>query len=155
MTHDEIRRQMRDGIALLLTLFGEARGEPIEGQIAVGNVIRNRVRQGKKWAAVCLAPAQFSCWFEEASPNTAGLYLIAEALLLSVTPPVIPTEKPAFQQCGWLATGLMAGDVLDNTGGALNYVSEALYQSPKCPAWARTAKSSVLLGSQRFLRGVS
>ena len=60
---------MTDLEALTLTLYGEARGEPIEGLIGVAMVIRNRVRDKYRGAVnyeeVCLAPAQFSCWIEE------------------------------------------------------------------------------------------
>ena len=34
---------LTDTQILLLTLWGEGRGEPIEGRVAIGSVIRNRV----------------------------------------------------------------------------------------------------------------
>ena len=48
------------------TIWAEACGEPIEGQIAVANVILNRARQGGWWgddiAEVCCKPKQFTLW---------------------------------------------------------------------------------------------
>lgn len=45
------------------TILGEAIGEPHEGQVAVGKVIRERARRsGKSVDEVCLAPKQFSFW---------------------------------------------------------------------------------------------
>ena len=45
------------------TIWAEARGEPLEGQIAVANVIINRARQGGWWgdevAKVCRKPKHF------------------------------------------------------------------------------------------------
>ena len=45
------------------TVFLEASGEPMEGKIAVAEVIRNRAkRSGESFDEVCLKPNQFSCW---------------------------------------------------------------------------------------------
>ncbi len=66
---------------LTRTLYGEARGECVEGQIGVIHVILNRLRQPGWWsrhrdsipddtiAAVCRDPWQFSCW----NPNDPNL----------------------------------------------------------------------------------
>ena len=56
------------------TIYGEARGETREGQIAVACVIFNRFRSGKWFSAktlagVCLKPLQFSCW-NKSDPNS-------------------------------------------------------------------------------------
>lgn len=52
------------------TIAGEARGEPYEGQVAVGCVILNRWRigMGKSLFETCLQQYQFSCWNTE-DPN--------------------------------------------------------------------------------------
>lgn len=59
----------KDRDILARTLWGEARGEGLAGQIAVAWTIRNRVNDGKAkswwgegYAGVCQAPYQFSCW---------------------------------------------------------------------------------------------
>ena len=65
LTDAEVKARLSDLEVTLVTLFGEARGEPVEGLIAVGSVIRNRVkaaRFGSTYRAVCLARWQFSCW---------------------------------------------------------------------------------------------
>ena len=58
------------------TIWAEARGEPLEGQIAVSNVILNRARQGGWWGddvvKVCRKPKQFSCW-NKGDPNRAKM----------------------------------------------------------------------------------
>lgn len=58
------------------TIWAEARGEPLEGQIAVANVILNRARQGGWWGddvvKVCRKPKQFSCW-NNGDPNRAKM----------------------------------------------------------------------------------
>ena len=65
------------------TIFGEARGEPFEGQVAVACVILNRWKS-KKWfagktiATTCLKPYQFSCWNKN-DPNAQKLMKISYA----------------------------------------------------------------------------
>ena len=45
------------------TILLESRGESLDGQIAVGEVIRNRaLKRHQDVSAVCMAPSQFSCW---------------------------------------------------------------------------------------------
>ena len=65
----------KDRDILARTLWGEARGEGFDGQIAVAWTIRNRVFDGKAkswwgegYAEVCLKPWQFSCWNQN-DPN--------------------------------------------------------------------------------------
>ena len=47
----------------IYTIMGEAAGEPLEAQVAVAEVIRNRAKlRNQSVEAVCLAPRQFSFW---------------------------------------------------------------------------------------------
>ena len=69
----------KDRDILARTLWGEARGESLAGQIAVAWTIRNRVNDGKAkswwgegYAGVCQKPYQFSCW-NKSDPNFAYL----------------------------------------------------------------------------------
>lgn len=89
------------------TLYGECRGEPEEGQIAVAWVIRTRAEQpcwwGKTPAVVCLKKSQFSCWLPS-DPNSAKLksvtvynpvfqrLFVLAKLVFSDTPPADPTN---------------------------------------------------------------
>ena len=51
-----------DHIAIL-TIMGESANQSLEGQTAVGEVIRNRMKaRGQTAERVCLAPKQFSFW---------------------------------------------------------------------------------------------
>ena len=66
---------------LALTIYGEARGEPTEGKIAVGSVILERVDHrdwdGKTIPEVCFKKWQFSC-YNENDPNYPKLLHITE-----------------------------------------------------------------------------
>ena len=48
------------------TIWGEARGESHNGQVAAARVIRSRAERGGWWGnkirEVCLKDQQFSCW---------------------------------------------------------------------------------------------
>lgn len=68
---------------LARTIWAEARGEGMAGQVAVGWAIRNRVDAdlghdgkadwwGEGYVGVCKAPWQFSCWNKN-DPNLAYL----------------------------------------------------------------------------------
>ena len=69
---------LNDTEAAILTIYGEARGEPFEGKQAVGVVIENRaVKHNQTVKAVCYAPSQFSCYLS-ADPNYPKLLSIAK-----------------------------------------------------------------------------
>jgi hypothetical protein len=130
-------------ILLALLIWGEARGEPVEGQIAVACVVRNRVlREGHDWRAVCLAPKQFSC-FNVDDPNYPKILRAADVLLTG-------TPTPELAQACWIAEGVIAGHVLDNTSGAKNYLTTALLQS-RPPRWAVDRPILAVIGAHSFL----
>jgi spore germination cell wall hydrolase CwlJ-like protein len=60
-----------------LNIYAEARGEPFEGQVAVGNVVRNRMakkyRSDGTVAGTVLAPLQFS-WLNASNPYRAKIF---------------------------------------------------------------------------------
>src|SRR5262245_37669606 len=102
---------------LILTIIGEARGEPIEGQVGVACVIRNRVlTYNRSYSAICLAPKQFSCWNDN-DPNRVLLEELGKQLING------NKLDQRFSQCQWVAVGIMRNQILDNTHGSLNYMT--------------------------------
>lgn len=99
---------------LARTLFGECRGEPEIGQIAVAWVVKNRAARpswwGKTVAGVCLAPWQFSCWLPE--DHDEGQRERLEAL---------DDSNPIYVQLRALAQKVIDGTVPDPTHGATHY----------------------------------
>jgi len=120
---------MTDLDALTLTLWGEARGEPIEGKIAVAMVIRNRLlkhwRGANTYADVCLAHAQFSAWTQEVSQLSAEEQELASGKM-----------DPALKLCQEIAAATIAGFLADNTKGADSYLTKDLYDKA-APNWAQ------------------
>lgn len=129
---------------LALTIYGESRGESIEGQIAVGCVIRNRLIPTKTYNDVCLAKEQFSCW-NESDPNYPILVEIANKLLVGQNH--IDLD---FIQCNYVAFGIFNRLIKDNTNGAIEYLVNSLYNSYDRPSWASTPKGVKQIGNQTF-----
>ena len=142
-------KNLSDLEILTLTLIGESRGEPIEGQVAVGCVIRNRMnKQNKSYTDICLQSKQFSCWNLD-DPNRAVLEELGERFLLGNK-----LENPAHRQCLCVARGIIKNEILDNTHGSLNYITLDLWNSDKKPSWARNVAFTLTRGSQIFFTAV-
>jgi len=66
----------RDLEIMARTIWGEARGEPYNGQVAVGDVIMNRTRHPKRWAntvrGVCRQKWQFATWLDHDAVHAAN-----------------------------------------------------------------------------------
>lgn len=129
---------------LALTIWGEARGEEVEGQIAVGNVIANRsFKQNKPIKDICLAPKQFSCW-NDSDPNKAYLLNMADDFNEYVR------KDKTLKQCYWIAQGIVSSTFIDNTRDAHNYMTVSLFNSPKRPSWASAPKNTHIIGQHIF-----
>lgn len=129
---------------LALTIIGESRGEPIEGQVAVGSVILNRAKKYKDSIQnVVLRPKQFSCWNLD-DPNRAFLEELGDKLLLGNKIDI------RYKQCMFVARGLLQDEVNDNTRGALHYLTSDLFYSPKRPKWAEHFIGTSTKGNQIF-----
>lgn len=91
-------------------IWGEARGEPVEGKVAVAAVIKNRIkgvaRYGVTLKSVILKPWQFSCFL----PKDPNFDLIRTG---------IPGKT--FNHCKFVAGLSLKGLLVDNTRGATHY----------------------------------
>lgn len=131
---------------LALTLWGEARGEPAEGQVAVAWTIRNQASRGLfagrlfgqegAVAYVCLMPWQFSCW-NEGDPNRARLLVLR--------------DDQCRGQIG-TASNVLDGLVPDPTDGADRY--HTIEPPPGAetwpPDWASTMRETARIGGHVF-----
>lgn len=152
MTRDQLRASLTDRIALIATLLGECANEPVEGQIAVASVIRNRATNprwwGRGWKGVCLAKSQFSCWWET-NQNSTRVYALAEALL---TGQAATGPQSVVSQLSWVASGVMEDVLIDNARGADHYLTSRLLASGNAPGWATSARPVVRVGGHSFFR---
>lgn len=150
MTDAQIRAALTDTQAVALTLWGEARSEPLAGVIAVADVIRNRRRGTKRtWKAVVHQRLQFSCWSPAGGrENYDHVMLLARVL---VDDGRITGD---WGQCLWVAEGAVDGRYnltlpIDTT----HYLTTALFRKNP-PAWAHTGRVVATLGQHTFIAGV-
>lgn len=137
MTPEAPRRLVKGDLRdLSRTIWAEARGESLCGQIAVGFVALNRTIQdpatwGTTVSAVVRKPDQFTPWSGKAS----------RARLMA-----LDTSDPSYLTATLAASLVLSGAVQDPTQGALWF--HTLSMVP--PRWARNAGKPVVLGSHLF-----
>jgi N-acetylmuramoyl-L-alanine amidase len=130
----------RDADVLARTLWGEARGEPEAGQVAVAHVIRNRaVARGTSATIECQRPAQFSCWWDAQAPRLRSL----------------PEREPAaYAKFLALAKRAWAMDE-DTVKGSRHYYAPAGMDPPgRVPDWAKGKTPAVVVGGHLFFAGI-
>lgn len=137
---------MDDYEALTLTLYGETRGEPHAGKLAVAHVIQNRAtRHHLAVKDVCLAPHQFSCWTLEAQTLAEA----ARRLHLRV-------HDPVLEECANVAAEVLDGaHDGDPTKGATHYYAPAAMDPPgRVPTWAAHKVPSAVIGGHLFFNDI-
>lgn len=122
---------------LAKNIYYEARGESVQGKIAVANVTKNRVASHRHPSNYCLVvykPNAFS-WTKDSLKVKYPLTINNKIDMMSVEESVI------------VAAMVFKGLISDNTYGALHYHNpEKSKQS-----WSMTAKSSFKIDSHEFL----
>ena len=135
--------QAYEVILLAITLWREARSEPIESKRAVAWSIRNRVKAtpprwwGHSWVDVLIKPWQYTSVTGVGDPNLVKW----------------PKDNdPSWQECLVVADEVFNGQGNDTTGGATHYFDKSLDNNP--PKWTKAADSvhKVDIGSFRFWR---
>lgn len=137
--------QIRSDV-LARTVWGEARGEGVQGMQAVANVVMNRVavaagfksKGGGFWwgndvIAVCQKPYQFSCWNKD-DPNFAKVQGVDGSDL-------------NFATAMRMAARAVAGVLDDITNGATHYHAVGIL-----PGWAKGQKPVAVIGRHVFYR---
>lgn len=125
------------------TIWGEARNQSYNGQVAVGYVIKNRsIDRGISIANVCKQPLQFSCWNEN-DPNRPKM--LAQTLETS----------PTFLEAYGISCLVIGGSVNDPTFGANHYftTNNVLNLKTWPPIWAGRMQRVAVIGDHTFLKG--
>lgn len=124
------------------TVWGEARGESFDGQVAVACVMINRAllrhRGESRLAGVCTEPAQFSCW-NKGDPNLAKLLATG------------PHDRGYRTALAAVLTALDLVEVGDDpTQGATHYHARAI-----APEWAAGRMPCAAIDSHVFYNRVA
>ena len=132
---DEPEVERSDALDCLAeAIYFEARGEPVRGQAAVGEVILNRVASAEFPSSVCAVVnqgtgARDACQFSytcDGKPETVR-------------------DAQAYERGRKLSAILLAGAHLDLTGGALYYHTRAVN-----PYWAALFDRTTTIGAHHF-----
>lgn len=117
-------------------LYFEARGESVEGQFAVGEVILNRVDSANYPGSLCGVINQgtgrkFACQFSYTCDGN----------------PTIVRDRDAWEQVGKVARVLLDGTPRDLTDGATHFHTHAV-----SPSWSRRFTQTAEIGAHLFYR---
>ncbi len=127
---------------LTLLVYGEARGESLDGKAGVAWVAVNRVKRGGWFGntlkKVILKPYQFSCFL----PTDPNFGLLEDALLNFDR---YIAEDPVFKECFYIAKGVYEGWIRDLTHGALYYHARSV-----SPGWAKSYSKKAEIGNHIF-----
>lgn len=127
----------KEWACLTEALYFEARGEPVKGIFAVGEVILNRVEHGAYPDDVCGVIYQgtgkkYQCQFTYSCDGREEVF----------------SEPKAYEKVGKIAALLLDGTApMDLTGGATHYHTKAVK-----PRWSRTYPRTATIGVHHFYR---
>lgn len=165
MSNEELKLALDDSQALAITMDAEGRGDWREGnssleeRVAVGCVIRNRARDGRRWPdtirGVCLQRGQFSCWLQGGGlENYRRTIALARFFVEKAPFPVLSQlEVDLFMETAWIVDGILGGQLLDRTGGSNHYYAPAgMKPIGRVPDWAIGKTPKARIGSQFFYR---
>lgn len=121
---------------LARTIWGEARGEPYEGKVAVGRVVVNRWKAGESSLSdVCKKPRQFSCWNADDPNASKARDAEYDATLLECMSAAVDALR------------MSDGD--DIVLGARHYCTLLAR-----PDWIKGRHPAVVIGNHRFFQGI-
>ncbi len=138
-------KKLSDLELLTLCIYGEARGEGLDGMLAVGSVVSNRGKNPCWWGhniqQVILKPHQLSC-FNEGDPNRDTIETIAEGFNESLE------KMNVLRNCYWIAKGILEGYLTSNVGNANHYHTKHVN-----PAWNDKMRLVNIIGNHKFYYG--
>ena len=143
--------RLSDTQMLALTIYGEARGEPLKGKIAVGLVVLEREkmkRWGKGIKKVVLSPYQFSC-FLPSDVNHKKLKNIADNWKVSFN------RNKTLQEVYYIADGIMNRKLTNFSFSSIVlgvHHNRPTHFKTKAvnPRWAKKMKMVAEIGNHQF-----
>lgn len=140
-TDVKVDTQPSEVYCLSLNIYQEARGEPYDGQVAVANVVKNRVNSDYYPNTYCKVVKQRSGRVCQFSWYCDGLN----------DHPVFRSKNSvnaeSFTEAVGIALQVLAGNIKDNTHGSVYFHAD--YVKPR---WARIKTKTVKYGNHIFYR---
>ena len=137
--------KLSDEQLMALCIYGEARDQGLDGMLAVGSVVMNRLRRqtwmGKTVKEVILKRYQFSC-FNETDPNRKLLALAADDFQGA-------TERDGWLRAAyWVAIGILDHYLASNVAMATNYFRPSANAAD--PSWTKEMQFIKKIGDHFF-----
>lgn len=145
----EVKVSPKDVKCLAMTIYGEARGEPEQGMIAVGYTVVNRAIN-KSVCKVALEPMQYSVYNDNPTLQWAAQSLSPKAI-----PPKMNTiDRAAWKQSLAIADAVLHKWVVDPTNGATHYISPVAMKALgyKDPPWVRSFELAAVIDNHVFYK---
>lgn len=137
----------KDESCLATMIYGEARGEPVDGMVAVAYSAVNRANK-KTICQVVLAPKQYSIFNNNPALRAAAL-----------SPDLEPKQKNSIDEESWdrsveVARLVLMQKVKDPTGGATHYIADKVMKEKgyTYPRWAKQYIQVAEIGGHRFFK---
>lgn len=133
---------------LATMVYGEARGESVQGKIAVAwSAVNRQLKKANKTVCqVVLAPLQYSIFNNNPTLRAAATSLDIE-----------PRQKNAIDTETWVesqrvAEQVLAGYAPDPTGGATHYIADRVMRQKGYvyPKWSRQYRQVAVIENHRF-----
>ncbi len=137
-----------------LTIFGEARNESMDGRAAVAHTANNRsLTRGHSVDERCLQKSQYSCWFPfGGAVNHERLMELARKVMRRES---LGSDAALFNECKWIAAGVIGGQLIDRTKGSTHYLTTALYYRQPPVTWTVGHTPVAVIGAHSFFKGVA
>ena len=141
---------LSESTLLALNLIGEAFNQTIEGQVAVGSVVRNRVRYWRKsYQDIILGHNkgvfQFSCWLDKGS----WLFDIWKG-----TVDLNEYERTIVRQIFYVSEGIVGDRIISNVERADHYYAPKGMRLNLPPWWAVKMERICKIGDHVFLQSI-
>ena len=137
----------KEAKCLATTIYGEARGESVKGQIAVAYTAVNRATN-RRICQVVLAPKQYSVFNDNPSLRKAAMSL-----------KIVPRQKNIIDVISWkqateIAEAILKKEIPDPTNGATHYFSPSLMKIKGYiyPAWVKEYKLVAVIDRHKFYK---
>lgn len=138
-----------DAIVMALTGLGEARGEGLEGMVAVMQTLPNRVAEhGRTITERALQRLQYSCWWP--AGGLEDNHYVLDLAQRTMTGMLLP---PEYDEALYLAGGVISGRFRNYSKGATHYCTYALLKHAP-PAWAVGKEPVAIIGQHAFFRDI-
>ena len=136
-------KKLTGAYVLAATVWGEARGEGLEGMQAVLNVIMNRANGDiNKASKLAIAPKQFSFWNKINDKDEYAVQLANSSRSGKLK------DSKQYNEALRLVDSAIKNNLKDITGGAKFYFNPKLAQ----PSWAKKMVKTATIGHHDFYK---